>query len=59
MKEQPKKQGRPRKDPSRHKKNRTVSLTDAEWKELGDIAATANRGISEFIIERCGITAKD
>ncbi|WP_148103387.1 hypothetical protein [Hymenobacter rigui] len=59
MEEQPRKQGRPRKDPSRQKKNRTISLTDAEWKEMGEKAAAANRGISEYIIEQCGITAKD
>lgn len=50
-----KKQGRPKKDPARHKRNRGISLTDDEYKALQDKAAQANCGVSEYIILKLGL----
>ena len=55
MKDQAKKSGRPPKDPARHKKGRTLSFTDDEYRRLGELAAAANRGVSEYIIEQLGL----
>ena len=56
MEEQPKKQGRPVKDPARHKRNRGISMTDAEYQKLGSLAKSENLGISEYIIVKLGLT---
>lgn len=49
------KMGRPRKDPARHKRNRGISLTDAEYAELTRLATEANLGVSEYIIKKLGL----
>lgn len=51
MEEQPRRQGRPSKDPSRHKRGHNISMTDDEWNRLGELAQAANRGISEYVVE--------
>ena len=51
MEEQPKKQGRPKKDPAKHKRNRTLSLTDAEYAKLRSLATAAGKEVSEFVID--------
>jgi hypothetical protein len=51
----PRRQGRPRKDPARQKKNRTLSFTNAEYEELVRQATAANRGVSEFVIEQLAL----
>lgn len=47
--------GRPTKAPERLKKSRTLSFTDAEYEKLGQLAATARLGRSEYIIEKLGL----
>ena len=47
--------GRPTKDPERLKRPRTLSFTDAEYAKLGELAAAAKRGRSEYIIEQLGL----
>jgi hypothetical protein len=47
--------GRPTKDPERLKKSRTLSFTDAEYAKLGQLAAAAKLGRSEYIIEKLGL----
>lgn len=49
------KMGRPTKDPARHKRNRGISLTDAEYAKLGKLAAAENQGVSEYIIKKLGL----
>lgn len=49
-------QGRPKKDPAKHKKNRGISMTDAEYAKLGKLAEAANMGISEYVINKCGLS---
>jgi hypothetical protein len=47
--------GRPSKAPERLKKSRTLSFTDAEYEKLGQLAAAARLGRSEYIIDRLGL----
>ena len=47
--------GRPKKDPARHKRNRGISMTDAEYSKLSSLAAGENRGVSEYIITKLGL----
>jgi hypothetical protein len=49
------KMGRPKKDPARHKRNRGISMTDAEYAKLSNLAAGENRGVSEYIIMKLGL----
>ncbi|MGI4871660.1 MAG: hypothetical protein ACRYFX_10830 [Janthinobacterium lividum] len=49
------KMGRPTKDAERHKRSRTLSFTDAEYERLGQLAAAARLGRSEYIIEKLGL----
>ena len=58
MEEEPKRQGRPLKDPARHKRGRSISMTNAEYARLGELAAAANRGISEYVVETLGLDKK-
>jgi hypothetical protein len=53
--EQKTKQGRPKKDPAKHKRNRGISMTDAEYLKLKNLAEAAELGVSEFIIQRLGL----
>jgi hypothetical protein len=55
MEQAPKRQGRPTKDPARHKRGHNISMTDDEWKRLGELAQAANRGISEYVVETLGL----
>lgn len=56
MEEKPKRQGRPPKDPARHKRNRGISMTDAEYQKLGELAAAENLGVSEYIITKLNLS---
>ena len=47
--------GRPRKDPARHKRSRTLSFTDAEYERLATLADAAGMGRSEYIVEKLGL----
>ncbi|MGI4871497.1 MAG: hypothetical protein ACRYFX_10000 [Janthinobacterium lividum] len=47
--------GRPAKAPERLKRSRTLSFTDAEYERLGQLAAAARLGRSEYIIDRLGL----
>jgi hypothetical protein len=49
MEDKPK-MGRPKKATGTLKKNRAISLTDAEYKKLQALAAEQNQGVSEFIV---------
>ncbi|WP_161806947.1 hypothetical protein [Hymenobacter sp. AT01-02] len=56
MEHPPRKQGRPTKDPARHKRNRGISMTDAEYAKLIELATAENKGISEYIITKLGLS---
>jgi hypothetical protein len=47
--------GRPTKAPERLKRPRSLSFTDAEYTKLGELAAAARLGRSEYIIDRLGL----
>jgi hypothetical protein len=55
MEEQSKGKGRPKKDPAKHKRNRTLSLTDDEYTKLRSLAAAADKEVSEFVIDSFGL----
>jgi len=44
MEQAPRRQGRPTKDPARHKRGHNISMTDEEWKRLGELAQAAKPG---------------
>jgi hypothetical protein len=47
-----KQKGAPKKDASKLKKNRGISMTDAEYTELQRLAAAEKMGVSEYIIDK-------
>lgn len=51
MEESPKtRRGRPEVDPLHRKKNRAISLTDAQYERLKELAGAKKLGVSAFII---------